>query len=84
MAAKRQKDVCITPGCGKTQRCRGLCDSCYFSARKMVKTKQVPGWSWLVKKGLALAEKRKPFMAAVSRAIRSEKPTLRKSATKGR
>lgn len=82
MAAKSQKEICITPGCDKTAHRRGLCDSCYFSARKLVLNKTVSGWNWLVKQGLALAPKRKPFMAAVSRKIRAAKPAKKRGGKK--
>lgn len=55
MSAER---VCLTPGCGRAIRARGLCQNCYGAARLRVNS--VPGITWeaLEAAGLVLPSKK--------------------------
>jgi NMD protein affecting ribosome stability and mRNA decay len=80
------KRICVIPGCRGKVRCRGLCESCYFSARKRIKNKEVT-WSFLVRQGLALEpqQKRLPFSKAVDRKLAAcSRKTKRASTPKRR
>lgn len=48
-------NICITPGCGKEAKSRGLCKGCYTSASNAVKRGKVPSWGFLEEHGMALA-----------------------------
>jgi hypothetical protein len=69
MAAKK----CITKDCHGTAKRRGLCDSCYYSARKMIASGEVPGWEWMEKKGLANPRGGTPMTREIRRRLRSHK-----------
>lgn len=71
MVAKANK--CITRGCGKKVRCRGVCESCYFALRKAVKLGKVSGWRELERMGLALPPQKSPVLKAIDRAKRALK-----------
>lgn len=57
--ATAPKKKCLIADCGKLADCRGLCLTCYSSARAAVKAKKCT-WEELEKWGLALAPK--PFV----------------------
>lgn len=49
--------VCLTPGCGKVIRARGLCQACYSAARLRVNSVPSITWDTLSDVGLALPKK---------------------------
>ncbi len=71
--------TCLSTGCCERIRCRGLCESCYFAARRLIKTGKVSGWEWLVRNGLASPLSRTSLANAVAKKLRSNK---RRKATK--
>lgn len=54
----RQHPLCLRPGCGRTARARGLCDSCYQGAFNLVSNKRTT-WEELEKNGKSLKSSRK-------------------------
>jgi hypothetical protein len=61
--------ICITEGCGKERKWKGLCSSCYGQARKLIEKKQVADWDELEAMGLIIADD-KPFVAAFKRKLK--------------
>ncbi len=51
--------ACITPGCGKPQKYKGICPSCYGVARKLIDANKTT-WDQLCELGMVETEK-KPF-----------------------
>jgi hypothetical protein len=70
MAAKGK---CVTKGCGREIRCRGICASCYFTMRNSIKAGKISGWEYLVKLGLALEPHATPARKAIQKAERTAK-----------
>jgi hypothetical protein len=57
---KKPPVKCLTPGCGKPSRTRGLCGSCFRTARRRVLRKEITD-AQLVKLGVMKpAQKRGP------------------------
>lgn len=56
---------CLTEGCGKERKWKGLCRSCYGQALRLIEDKQTT-WNELADMGLVLIED-KPFKAAFLR-----------------
>lgn len=57
--------VCITEGCAKERKWKGLCSSCYGQARKIIDQYKVT-WDDLEQMGMIIADD-KPFVAAFKR-----------------
>ena len=53
MASKQ----CIVPDCNRTERTRGLCNSCYLCARKQIFIGET---TWERLEGLGLAQRKTP------------------------
>lgn len=58
---------CITEGCGKDRKWKGLCGSCYGQARALLDKHQLT-WDDLERMGLIVADD-KPFVAAFKRKL---------------
>lgn len=52
MVAKKRKAQCMVPKCTNPQRCRGMCESCYRWALRLVEAKKRT-WAFFEKKGWA-------------------------------
>lgn len=48
-----KKKVCLVQGCGGPLRSRGLCNSCYTAAKRLVALERTT-WEQLVEQGCAL------------------------------
>lgn len=69
--SERKSTECISPGCQRYAKHRGLCSSCYQSAIKVVR-EGVVTWERLIELGLALACPRNGnrFKIALAAALR--------------
>lgn len=68
---RRKKPICMTPGCTQPATKRGVCDSCYVAARRMVAS-HIVGWDELESLELILpsqTEKAGPFIVAYRKAV---------------
>lgn len=71
MAAKKKSlNGCVIEGCSNKARSRGLCESCYRQARRMIQEGTATGWPSLIAQGLA-KDTRSPFRAAAERVKKS-------------
>ena len=73
-----QQPICITEGCGKERKWKGLCRSCYGQARHLIDSNEADGWDELERMGLVI-EDDKPFKAA----FKKKKRELTKQENKG-
>lgn len=58
--AKPTHDNCLTQGCTRPRITRGLCQYCYFVARKLIERK-LTTWEELEAAGIARVKARRPF-----------------------
>lgn len=71
--AATKKTKCIAPGCNRPVHCRGLCNACYFVARREIKSGHVPSWDYLVDLGLAVQKCSTPIGKAIRRVQRRKR-----------
>lgn len=60
------KPICKTAGCGKEKKWKGLCQSCYGQAKRLIEDNKTT-WEELAKLGL-IEQDFKPFYAAFEKA----------------
>jgi len=71
---------CLTPGCNKPHRTRGLCSQCYADASAMIRRGEMT-WGKLIDLGLALASNREHssrrlFREAVKARMKGQTPPI--------
>lgn len=71
--------TCVTEGCGKERRWKGLCSSCYGQAKKLIKQSKTT-WDELEIMGLIIADDQ-PFVAAFKRKLNERKNTATEEPT---
>ena len=62
---------CMTPGCNRKHKARGLCASCHAIALRMVKTKGIT-WDQLMALGMAKPTQPVPMSPFVQQLIRQQ------------
>lgn len=62
---------CMTPGCNRKHKARGLCASCHAIALRMVKTKGIT-WDQLMALGMAKPPQPVPMSPFVQQLIRQQ------------
>ena len=73
MAKTKSQSGCLSPGCnGKNIVGRGLCEKCYFAARRAIKRNELSGWEELERRGYSRPIAVTPIAKAIQRINRDK------------